>query len=161
MCRPAGGAAEVAKFVETFSQNHGRERACEPLDLAARFVDYEVYEQIVSTPGGIISAKRDRVAEISNWSGAPNLLTALRGRRRPGLGQPIATAGNVQKVEPPSAGFTCLLEWAFARRICFVEVEMNCPQLVGSRHRAFSWLTMAKRMSRTAIRATSMQGLDT
>lgn len=36
----AFGAAEVAKYFEKFAQNAGQERACELLDLAARFDDY-------------------------------------------------------------------------------------------------------------------------
>jgi hypothetical protein len=52
----AGGAEEVVELVETLAKNEGAESACELLDLAARFrdydiVDYEIYRELIATLG--------------------------------------------------------------------------------------------------------------
>ncbi|MFP3554033.1 hypothetical protein SB861_25490 [Paraburkholderia sp. SIMBA_049] len=49
------GAADVIAFVETFARTEGLESACELLNLAAKFgdyniVDYEVYKDMLSSP---------------------------------------------------------------------------------------------------------------
>ncbi|WP_371881673.1 hypothetical protein [Caballeronia sp. S22] len=52
---PVDGAADVIAFVETFARMEGPENACELLNLAAQFddyniVDFEVYKDMLSSP---------------------------------------------------------------------------------------------------------------
>jgi hypothetical protein len=50
------GAEEVVAFVDTFARTEGPESACELLDLAAKFgdyniINYEIYKELIATSG--------------------------------------------------------------------------------------------------------------